>query len=138
MDKLAPLASASTTYVELFKDKFITGATQPVGPGYDVLFDERVKVDGWTEIRVWVHVFIEKYSTTPLTSAAKLQLRFMHDFGRDSFDYESADIPFGGVTSYIDGYAIKPIIGRELRLLCHPIGMPPGPYTMSVTYLLVR
>ena len=85
------------------------------------------------------HVFIVNYATTPLTPGANLLLRFMHDFGGgDSFDYETANIPFLGVTSYIDGYTVKPIIGKELRLLCHPTQLPPGPYNMSVTYLLVR
>jgi hypothetical protein len=134
-------ALPATKYVELFKDKRLKAPTQPVGPGYDVLFDEKLKVDGWKEIRVWVHVFVENYASTPVTNAAHLQLRFMHDFGagaRDSFDYESADIGFNGFTSYIDGYAVKPIIGKELRLLCHPTDLPPGPYLLSVTYMLDR
>jgi hypothetical protein len=38
------------------------------------------------------------YATTPLTPGANLLL-FMHDFGGgDSFDYETANIPFMGVT----------------------------------------
>ncbi len=128
-----------TEYVELFKDKALLGPTNPFGPGYDVLFDKKIKVDGWKEIRVWVHVFIENYAATPLTGAANLELRFMHDFGAsNSFDYEKAEIPFTGVTSYIDGYTVKPVIGKELRLLCHPTYLPAGPYTLSVTYLLVR
>jgi hypothetical protein len=62
------------------------------------------------------------YATTPLTPGANLLLRFMHDFGGgDSFDYETANIPFTGVASYIDGYAVKPIIGKEPRLLNTPI-----------------
>ncbi len=134
-----PVSFSLTKYIELFKDKSIVGPTTPFGPGYDVLFDATFKVDGWKEIRVWTHVFVENYAMTPLTNAAHLGLRFMHDFGTgNSFDYESADLPFNGVTSYIDGYTIKPLIGNKLRLLCHPTGLPAGPYTMGVTYLLVR
>ncbi len=125
-----------TKYVELFSNEVIPG---PTNGGYDILFDEKIARDDWKEIRVWAHVFIVNYATTPLTPGANLLLRFMHDFGGgDSFDYETANIPFLGVTSYIDGYTVKPIIGKELRLLCHPTQLPPGPYNMSVTYLLVR
>ncbi len=139
MPATQPVSFSLTKYVELYKDKSLLGPTTPFGPGYDVLFDSKVKVDGWKEIRLWVHVFVDNYAASPLTSAANLQLRFMHDFGSsDSFDYETADIAFNGVTSYINGYAVKPIIGKELRLLCHPTDLPAGPYTLGVTYLLVR
>lgn len=139
MPATQPVSFSLTKYVELFKDKSLLGPTAPFGPGYDVLFDSKINVDGWKEIRVWVHVFIKNYATTPLTSAANLQLRFLHNFGlSDSFDYEIANIQFNGTTSTIDGYTIKPIIGKELRLLCHPTNMPAGPYSLGVTYLLVR
>ncbi len=139
MPPTPPITLSLTRYEELFKDKRMLGPLNPFGPGYDVLFDTKIKVDGWKEIRLWVHIFIENYMTTPLTDAARLQLRFMHDFGDgNSFDYEAAEISFNGVTSYIDGYVIKSIIGKELRLICHPTGLPAGPYTLSVTYLLVR
>ena len=51
---------------------------------------------------------------------------------------DQATIPWNGVTSYINGYAVKPVIGKQLRLLCHPVGLPPPPYGLSMTYLLVR
>jgi hypothetical protein len=124
-----------TQYVEVYSDKVIQG---PTDGGYAVLFDTKIATDGWKEVRVGVHVFVINYATTPITQGANLLLRFMHDFaGGDSFDYEANIIPFT-TASYIDGYAVKPIIGKELRLLCHPTQMPPGPYNMSVTYLLVR
>jgi hypothetical protein len=103
-----------------------------------VLFDSNLKVNGWKEIRVWVHVFVDNYAATPVTSAAKLELRFMHNFTSGSFGYETVTIPWNHVTSYINGYAIKPIIGKELRLFCHPVSLPPPPYRLTVTYLLVR
>ncbi len=127
-----------TKYVEPIKDETMTVLPTPFGPGYDVLFDKNIAVDGWKEIRVWVHVFVDNYATTPATSAAQLELRFMHGFTNGSFDYEKAVIPWNGFTSYINGYVIKPIIGKQLRLLCHPINLPAPPYRLSVTYLLVR
>jgi len=129
----------SAQYVELISNQVITAPTQPFGPGYDVLFDSEIPVIGWKDVRVWVHVFVENYETTPVTSATKLELRFMHNFvGANSFDYEKVTLPYNNVTSYINGYSIQPIIGSKLRLLCHPINLPAGPYRVSVTYLLVR
>jgi hypothetical protein len=131
-----PFAESDTRYVELFKD---VGLPAPNPPGYEFLFDTKIDVAGWKEIRVWVHVSVPNYHTTPVTDTAELLLSFMHDWGSaDSFNYEMATIPYSTVTSFIDGYAIKPIIGHELRLRCAPSGMPPRPYTLSVTYLLVR
>jgi hypothetical protein len=30
------------------------------------------------------------------------------------------------------------LIGNQLRLVCHPENLPPGPYKLYVTYYLVR
>ncbi len=127
-----------TKFVELITDKLLADVQNPFGPGYPVLFDNTVDVTGWREIRVWVHVFVENYETTPIvTSQCRLQMRFMHNFGGgNAFDYETATLTTD-CTSYIDGYAAKPIIGNKVRLLCHPENLPPGPYRLSVTYLLV-
>lgn len=138
---MPPINQADTAmakYVELVKNQTIATPNYPVGPGYEVLLDSNIKVDGWKEIRVWVHVFVENYAATPITSAAKLELRFMHNFSGGSFDYDKVILPWNSVTSYVDGYAAKPIIGKELRLHLHPISLPPHPYRLSVTYLLVR
>ena len=125
---------ALTKYVEAIKNQ----AVAALAPGYEILFDSTVSVDGWKEIRVWVHVFVDNYAGTPVTAAARLELRFMHNFTGGSFDYDKATIPWNNVTSYINGYAAKPIIGKQIRLLCHPVGLPPPPYRLSMTYLLVR
>jgi len=127
-----------TKYVEVIKDQPVAALAAPFGPGYDVLFDTSIPVNGWKEIRVWVHVFVDNYAATPVTSSAQLELRFLHSFTGGSFDYQKATLPWNDVTSYIDGCAIKPIIGKSIRLLCHPVSLPPPPYRLSVTYLLVR
>lgn len=127
-----------TKYVEPIKNQAIAVLPTPFGPGYEVLFDSPISVDGWKEIRVWVHVFVDNYAGTPVTAAAQLELRFMHGFTGGSFDYEKATIPWNNVTSYINGYVVKPLIGKQLRLLCHPVSLPPPPYRLSMTYLLVR
>jgi hypothetical protein len=128
-----------TKYVERIKNKALAGPISPFGPGYDVLFDEKIPVTGGKEIRVWVHVFVDNYETTPVTASTKLDLRFMHDFcGANSFDYAVSTISYNHVSSYINGVAFQPIIGKELRLVCHPRHLPAGPYRLSLTYLLVR
>ena len=125
-----------TKFVEPIKDQTIAALTEPFGPGYQVLFDLLVNVDGWKEIRVWVHVIFD--GGGPVTSSTQLELRFMHGFTHGSFDYELTTMPWNGFTSYINGYAIKPIIGKQLRLLCRPVNLPPLPCRLSVSYLLVR
>jgi hypothetical protein len=127
-----------TKYVEPIKNQAIAVLATPFGPGYEVLFDSTIPVDGWKEIRVWVHVFVDNYAATPVTSAAQLEVRFMHVFTGGSFDYEKAVIHWNQVTSYINGYSVKPIIGKQVRLLCHPISLPPPPYRLTMSYLLVR
>ncbi len=129
---------ALTKYFEPIKNQPITTPATPFGPGYDVLFDLPILVEGWKEIRVWTHVFVDNYATTPVTASAQLQLRFMHNFSGGSFDYEKATIPWNHVTSYINGFVVKPVIGKEIRLLCHPVNLPPPPYRLTMTYLLVR
>lgn len=125
-----------TKFVELISNKLVTHPSEPFGPGYPVLFDEIVDVTGWKEIRAWVHVFVENYQTTPITTtAARLELRFMHQFSGGSFDYEKSTF-HTSVTSYIDGFTVKPILGNKVRLLCRPENLPPGPYRISLTYLL--
>lgn len=129
---------ALTKYAEPIKNQTIAALAAPFGPGYEVLFDLPVPVDGWKEIRVWVHVFVDNYAGTPVTASAQLELRFMHTFTGGSFDYEKATIAWNHVTSYINGYVVKPMIGKALRLLCHPVSLPPPPYHLTVTYLLAR
>ncbi|MGM0384661.1 MAG: hypothetical protein ACQERF_01575 [Actinomycetota bacterium] len=126
-----------TKYVQLLNVELEEFAT-PFGPGYEVAFDETIITAGYNEIRLWVHVFEDNYETTPITPAAQLEVRFMHQFVGGSFDYEKRTIGYNGMTSYINGYCAVPIIGNELRVLCRPTGMPPGPYTLQVTYHLVR
>jgi hypothetical protein len=127
-----------TKYVEAIKNETVEVLATPFGPGYEVLFDSTITVTGWKEIRVWAHVFIDNFATTPVTSTARLEVRFMHVFTGGSFDYENATIGWNHVTSYIDGYAVKPIIGAKVRLLCHPVDLPPPPYRLTISYLLVR
>ncbi|MCC6861063.1 MAG: hypothetical protein IT158_21020 [Bryobacterales bacterium] len=129
---------ALTKYGEPVKNEAVAALATPFGPGYEVLFDLNLPVNGWKEIRVWVHVFVDNYAATPVTANAKLEVRLMHNFTGGSFDYEKAVIGWNGFTSYINGYLVKPVIGKEIRLLCHPVNLPPPPYRLTVTYLLIR
>lgn len=133
---MPPQKGIVTQYVELVNETLGAFAT-PFGPGYDVAFDETIDTAGFNEIRLWVHVFADNYATTPITSSAKLAVHFMHVFTGGSFDYEEHVIE-KSFASYINGYCAAPIIGDRLRIMCHPTGMPPGPYRLEVTYYLVR
>lgn len=128
--------SDHSRYVVLVEQQHVPAFEEPFGPGYQVVFDEKIETKGFAEIRVWVHVFVEDYETNPVTPSSRLTVRFMHQFPGGSFDYEQGTIT-SNVTSYINGYVAKPIIGDMLRLLCRASNMPPGPYTIDVTYYLV-
>lgn len=127
-----------TAYKVLVARRDVDQFDTPVGPGYEVAFDEVIDIRGYSEVRVWVHVFVNDYQAHPVTSTAELEVRFMHQFPGGSFDYERSTLGWNHVTSYINGYAVKPVLGEKLRVLCHPKNLPPGPYDIFATYLLVR
>jgi hypothetical protein len=129
---------AQTEYHELIMLDNLPAFEEPFGAGYSVVFDKTIETAGFSEIRVWVHVFSKDYQNHPITPDAKLHVRFMHQFKMGSFDYAEETIGYNGVTSYINGFCAKPIIGDNLRLLCKPENLPPGPYRVAVTYYLVR
>lgn len=133
---MPPKTDLPTRYVELV-DESPSAFGTPFGPGYQVAFDETIDTAGYNEIRLWVHVFVDNYAATPITSGAKLAVRFMHVFSGGSFDYEERTID-DSTPSYLNGYCAVPIIGDRLRLLGHPTGMPPGPFRLQVTYYLIR
>lgn len=129
---------ARTKYVELIRQDNLAGFPPP----FHTVFDNIINTADWKEIRVWVHVFVENYAQTPLTAAAKLNVRFLHVFGQQlggggQFDYTRVTIPWNSVTSYIDGYVAAPIIGDKLRIVCDPENLPPGPYNVFVAYYLL-
>ncbi len=125
-------------YVELLRNDNAPTFSPPLHE----VFDQTIDVGDWNEIRLWVHVFVSNYATTPVTAAAKLNVQFFHVFGMQlggggQFPYSNAVIPWDGVTSYINGYVSAPIIGEQLRILCYAESLPPGPYELFVTYYLV-
>jgi hypothetical protein len=130
--------STDTKYVELLRDDNVASFPPPLHAVVDKIIDTA----GARDIRVWVHVFVKNYAQTPVTAAAKLNVRFLHTFGGQlggggQFDYLQATIPWNHVTSYINGYVAAPIIGDKLRILCIADGVPAGPYQVFVTYYLV-
>ena len=126
----------SYKYVEMLSLDNVVSLETPFGPGYPIVFDEKIDTEGFSEIRVWVHVSVKNYAATPVTNTTKLIVRFMHQFPGGSFDYTEGTIT-SDVTSYINGYLARPIIGERLRILCHPENLPPGPYRIFVTYYMV-
>jgi hypothetical protein len=125
-------------YVELISEQNVPKFDEPFGPGGPVVFDKKLLVKGYSEIRVWVHVFIRNYQAQPIAADSRLKVRFMHDFANgNSFDYDSGTVQSWAGASYIDGYVVKPIIGNELRVICEPVNLPPGPYDVHMTYYLV-
>lgn len=126
-----------TRYVELIVQEKMPEFPQPFGPGFSVAFDKTIDAAGFSEIRLWVHLFVENYTLKPIPNDAKIVVRLMHQFKGGSFSYADG-ILINRTASYIDGYINKPIIGNSMRILCYSENMPPGPYTLDVTYYLVR
>jgi hypothetical protein len=125
-------------YVELLRNDSAPTFSPPL---YEV-FDKTIDTADWNEIRLWVHVFVTNYATTPVTAAAKLKGEFFHVFGivlggGGQFPYRESVIPWNGFTSYINGYVSAPIIGEKLRIVCLAENLPAGPYELFVTYYLV-
>ncbi len=126
-------------YVEHITLNNVQKFDEPFGPGYQVVFDTTIPVKGYSEIRVWVHVMIRDYQTQAAGPDTQLKVRFLHPFhgNKDEFDYESGTVQTWDGASFVDGYIVKPVIGNELRLICAPVNMPPGPYDVYMTYYLV-
>jgi len=128
----------TTKYVELVRDDNLASFPTPLHSVVDKIIDTADS----KEVRVWVHVFVKNYAHTPVTAAAKIDVRFLHTFGSQlggggQFDYSQATILWNHMTSYINGYVVAPIIGDKLRILCTANNLPPGPYQVFVTYYLL-
>jgi hypothetical protein len=89
-------------YVVLLEENDVAALDEPFGPGYPMVFDQTVNTEGYSEIRIWVHVFAKNYQATPITTDTRLNVRLMHQFPGGSFDYERQSIK-SKVTSYING-----------------------------------
>jgi hypothetical protein len=127
-----------TRYVEQLALTNLLTVPEPIGPGYGILFDETLDSGGYDELRVWVHLFVRNYASSPVTPNTRLILRFLHGFDQaESFDYEQRTLTSSG-TSYINGYGVVPVIGDRTRVLCHPENLPAGPYDLFMNYYLVR
>jgi len=127
-----------TRHMEILARRNFSTVPEPVGTGYGILFDEAVVTAGFSEMRLWTHLFVSNHTAIPVTPNTRLVLRFMHCFGQsESLDYEQR-ILTSSAASYINGYASVPIIGNLTRILCHPENLPPGPYDLYVDAYLVR
>jgi hypothetical protein len=126
-------------------DKAITPRFVDIGPtklstfevkaGLPTVGEYAIETLGYSEIRVFVNVFVENYKTTPIHNA-KLKMRFFHNVAGGSWNY--ADFSANSVvTSYIQGFTSQKIFGKSLRLWIWSENMPPGPYTVEVTYYLI-
>ncbi len=125
-------------YVELVRIDHLASLPDPL----HAVFDKTVATEDYAQVRVWVQVFVENYAHTPVTAAARLNVRFLHSFGQQlggggQFDYSHATIAWNNVTSYINGYVTAPIIGSQLRILCTAENLPAGPYNVFATYYLL-
>jgi hypothetical protein len=90
---------------------------------------------GYSEIRFFVSIFVDNYKITPMKNA-KMNMRFFNNTQRGSWDYAEYSTN-SIVTSYIQGWTIQKVYGKSTRIWVWTENMPPGPYTIDVTYYLI-
>jgi hypothetical protein len=113
----------------------ISYQTFPTAYGMPIVGEYTIQTLGYSEIRFFVHVFVDNYQTTPIQNA-KLYITMFHTIKGGSWSYSYNTIN-STVTSYINGYVNEKIIGKTLRILVKPENMPAGPYRVEVSYYLI-
>ena len=92
---------------------------------------------GYSEIRVFARVFVKNYQTTPIPPGkATLSLMVCHGAGLSSIQVATKKV-VSTVTGEISGSLTDKLLGPHTRLLITAEHMPPGPYTVEVTYYLL-
>ena len=130
-------------YVVWLEENDVPALEEPFGPGFPVVFDQTINTEGYSEIRIWVHVFAKNYAVTPITTDTRLIRRTVRD-ARDRgytaqdtiarwesvrrgekryiFPYqENADVMFNSALVY-ELAALKPLAEPILRQV--PFGTP--------------
>ena len=120
-------------YVELINKKV---NTLDAPYGIPLIFEETIDTANYSEIRMFIHVFIENYNQTPLTINSVIAATLCHNVSSGSWPYSNKEIKFS-VTSYIDGWFSEKIIGNKVRVVASAKNFPKGPYTLSASYYLV-
>ncbi len=105
--------------------------------GRPIVFEETIETAGYSEIRLFVHVFAENHRGDPMTAQSKLELRFLHPVANGTWNYATHTLSTT-VTSYINGYIANDIIGNRVRILCFADNLPTGSLQIGVTAYLVR
>ena len=122
-----------TKYVELINKKVnALDATS----GVPRVFEETIDATGYSEIRMFIHIFVDNYKTDPVTANSTIEANLFHSISGGSWPYSKREMK-SNVTSYINGWFSEKIIGNKVRVIATAKNLPRGPYTISVTYLLV-
>ncbi len=127
-------AETGNKYVELIH-KQVQAFESPYG--IPQIFETTIDVEGYSEIRIFIHVFAENYTYTPITSKTSIKATLYHCVSSGSWAY-SEEVITSDVTSYINGWFSEKLIGDTLRIVAFAHDFPAGPYTVTVTYYLVR
>ncbi len=140
---LAVIAQAQETVTQLkapVTPKYVDLGPQNVNAfkinyGLPQVGEYTIETLGYSEIRFFVNVFVEKYKSNPIKNA-KINMRFFNNVQGGSWDYADYSTK-SVVTSYIQGWTTQKIYGKSTRVWVWAENMPPGPYTITVTYYLI-
>ncbi len=123
-------------YVELISAKKVDSFSSPYGAPQ--VFEETIDTAGFSEIRMFVNVSVEDYEKHPVTKKTMIHATLFHTVTNgSSHDYSRKEIR-SEVASYVSGWFSEKIIGNKTRVLALANDFPKGPYTVTVTYYLVR
>lgn len=120
-------------YVELIANKKVAAFQSPYGTPQ--IFEETIDTAGYSEIRMFIHVFAEEFKKSPITNKTKIEATLFHEVRGGSWDYSKKEIR-SEVTSYIHGWFTEKVIGDKTRIVAFARNLPEGPYSVTVTYYL--
>ncbi|MDQ1350329.1 MAG: hypothetical protein QG657_630 [Acidobacteriota bacterium] len=130
----AQIESCPTKYQALAVSKIVEG-----NPSGGVILFEIADLDTkcYKELRVYVHVMNDAYTTKPFTAGSNLQIKAYHAIGSGSWNYFSEQFPMK-YTSEIYGLSLIPVIGEKTRIVVFGYNMPKVKLKVDVAAYLVK
>ncbi len=127
-------SNCPTKYIPLAISKIVTG-----NPSSGVTLFEITDLDTqcYKEIRLFVHVMNNSYTTNPFTNTSYLYVSAFHGIGTGSWSYFSDRMPMK-FTSEIGGLSIIPVIGNKTRIVVFGYNLPAVQLSVDAAAYLVK
>lgn len=130
----AQIESCPTKYQVLAANKIVVG-----NPRGGVILFEIADLDTrcYKELRVFVHVMNDSYTTKPFTAGSSMIIKAFHAIGSGSWNYFSEQFPMK-YTSEFHGFSQIPVIGEKTRIVVFGYNMPDVKLKVDVAAYLVK